>query len=50
MHRESRQQVPFDHGEFGFVLHHAKVEAFEIMVGNVGHTGIVDGAAEGSQE
>lgn len=42
--------MPFDQVEFGFVLHHAKVEAFQIMVGNVVHTGMVEAAARSSQE
>jgi hypothetical protein len=45
----TRQQVFFDQGEFGFVLHHPKVEAFEILFGNVFHALIVGDAAEGSQ-
>jgi hypothetical protein len=45
----TRQQVFFKDGEFGFVLHNAKVEAFKILVGNVVHALIVDGAAKSSQ-
>jgi hypothetical protein len=38
----ARQQVLFDNGKFGLVLHHAKVEAFQVVVGNVVHALIVD--------
>ena len=38
----------FDHGEFGFVLHHAKVETFKVEVGNVVHNSLVAEAAKNS--
>jgi hypothetical protein len=41
--------VLFDNGEFGFVLHHPKVEAFQIVLRNVVHALIVDDAVESSQ-
>jgi hypothetical protein len=43
------QQVLFDAGKFGFVRHQSKVEAFKIVVRDVVHALIVDGAAEYSQ-
>jgi hypothetical protein len=45
----ARQQVFFDQCEFGFVLHHPKVEAFKIVVRNVFHACLLGDAAKSSQ-
>jgi hypothetical protein len=46
----THQQVLFKDAEFGFVLHQSKVEAFKIVVRDVVHALIVDGAAKSSQK
>ena len=40
----------FDHGEFGFIRYHAKVEPFKIVVRDMGHVVIVEAVARSSQE